>query len=182
TNQLSTGAYWAIIHEILDYYMGAEPFDWIAGYKRSWDSSNARQDSIAKAYKPIQPDPNIPRSLSLAAYAGAYKDPFIGRMVITERNASTLHLSFAKAKFYNGTLEHFHGDLFRLVYDDPNRGDGPFLSFTLNADKSIREARFVSEKSGGSPSLERIILTPDKQAILDTMALLKKIDQEFKKH
>lgn len=182
TNQLSTGAYWSIIHHILDYYMEAESFDWIAGYKRSWDSSNARSDSLAKVRVEIQPDPNLPRSLPISDYAGAYSDPFIGRMVITEQGENSLHLSFAKARFYNGTLEHFHGDLFRLVYDDPNRGDGPFLSFTLNADKSIREARFVSEKAGGGSSLDRIILTPDKQAILDGMALQKKIDQEFKKH
>lgn len=181
TNQLSTGAYWSIIHEILDYYMGAEPFDWIAGYKRSWDSSNARQDSLARIYKPAEADPSIPRSLPLSDYAGVYNDPFIGRMIITEKDNNNLHLAFTKAKFYSGTLEHFHGDLFRLVYDDPNRGSGPFLSFVLNADKSIREARFVSEKSGGGSSLERIVLTPDKQAIVDTMALRKKIQSELDK-
>ncbi len=181
TNQLSSGAYWSIIHEILDYYMGAESFDWLAGYKKEWDRSNTRQDSIAKAYQAVQPDPNMPRSLPISAYAGAYNDSFIGRMVITERDSNALHLSFAKARFYNGVLQHFHGDLFRLVYDDPNRGDGPFLSFTLNADKSIREARFVSEKSGGSNSFGGIVLTPDKQAILDGMALHKKIEQEFAK-
>jgi len=182
TNQLSSGAYWSIIHHILDHYMGAESFDWIAGYKRSWDASNSRSDSLARVNQAVKPDPNIPRSLPIEVYAGAYNDPLVGRMVITERDENSLHLSFSKARFFNGVLEHFHGDLFRLVYDDPNRGDGPFLSFTLNADKSIREARFVSEKADGSPSLERIVLTPDKQAILDGMTLQKKIEQEFKKH
>jgi len=181
TNQLSSGAYWSIIHHILDHYTEAEPFDWIAGYKRSWDASNARSDSLARVNQAVKPDSNISRSLPIEAYAGAYKDPLIGRIVITERDENSLHLSFSKARFFNGVLEHFHGDLFRLVYDDPNRGDGPFLSFTLNADKSIREARFVSEKAGGSPSLERIVLTPDRQAILDGMTLQKKIEQEFEK-
>lgn len=180
TNQLSSDAYWAIIHKVLDHYMKAEPFDWIAAYKKSSDRAIARQDSLAKAYQPVLPDPNIPPSLPIASYAGVYKDPFIGRMVITEKDS--LHLSFTKAKFYNGALQHFHGDLFRLVYDDPNRGEGPFLSFILNADKSIREARFVSEKSGGSSSLQRIVLTPEKQAITDTMALREKINEELKKH
>lgn len=182
TNQLSSEAYWAIIHTILDHYMKAEPFDWIAGYKKSSDRAIARQDSLAKAYQPVLPDPNIPRTMPVASYAGVYKDPFIGRMIITEKGPDALHLSFTKAKYYSGTLQHFHGDLFRLVYDDPNRGDGPFLSFILNADKSIREARFVSEKSDGGSSLQRIVLTPDKQAIMDTLALRKKIDEELKKH
>lgn len=182
TNQLSSEAYWAIIHKVLDYYMKAEPFDWVAAYKKSSDRAIARQDSLVKAYQPVLPDPNIPRSLPIASYAGVYKDPFIGRMIVTERDQNALHLSFTKAKYYSGILQHFHGDLFRLVYDDPNRGDGPFLSFILNADKSIREARFVSEKSGGGSSLQRIVLTPDKQAITDTMALRKKINEELKKH
>ena len=181
TNQLSSGAYWSIIHQILDYYMEAESFDWIAGYKRSWDRSNARQDSIAQARQPVQPDPNIPRSLPISSYAGVYKDPLVGRMVITERGENSLHLSFAKAKYFSGELKHFHGDLFRLVYDDPNRGEGPFLSFVLHADKSIREARFVGESSRGSSSLQRIVLTPDRQAIVDTTALRQKIEDELKK-
>lgn len=182
TNQLSSEAYWAIIHKVLDYYMKAEPFDWIAGYKKSYDRAIVRQDSLAKAYRPVLPDPHIPRSLPLAAYAGVYKDPFIGRMIITEKDTNTLRLSFTKAKFYSGTLQHFHGDLFRLVYDDPNRGEGPFLSFLLNADKSIREGRFVSERSDEGSSLQRIVLTPDKQAIPDTTKLREKINEELKKH
>lgn len=181
TNQLSSEAYWAIIHKVLDHYMKAEPFDWIAGYKKSSDKALSRQDSLTKAYQPVLPDPNMPRSLPLASYAGVYKDPLIGRMIITERDPDRLHLSFTKAKYYSGALQHFHGDLFRLVYDDPNRGEGPFLSFILNADKSVREARFVSEKSGGTSSLQQIVLTPDKQAITDTMALRKKMDEELKK-
>lgn len=182
TNQLATGAYWSIIHGILDYYMEAEPFDWIAGYKRGWDASNRRSDSIAKAYQPVQPDPNIPRSLPLEDYAGTYQDPMVGRMIISQKEDGNLHLYFTKAKFYSGTLEHFHGDLFRLVYDDANRGEGPFLSFVLNADKSIREARFVTEKSGGGSSLTNIVLRPERNAILTTMELKDKIDQELKKH
>ena len=182
TNQLSTEAYWAIIHSVLDYYMKTETFDWIAAYKVNFDKSIARQDSLAKAYQPVPADPNQLRTLPIASYAGVYKDPFIGRMIITERDSNVLHLSFTRARFYNGTLQHFHGDLFRLVYDDPNRGDGPFLNFVLNADKSIREARFVSEKSGGSSSLQRIVLNPEPQAIPDTAALRNKIAEVLKKH
>lgn len=182
TNQLATGAYWSIIHQILDYYMEAEPFDWIAGYKRGWDASNRRSDSIAKAHEPIQADPNIPRSLPLSEYAGAYHDPMVGRVIISQKDDGTLHMNFTKAKFYSGTLEHFHGDLFKLVYDDANRGEGPFLSFILNADKSIRQARFVTEKSGGSSSLTNLVFTPERNAMLTTMDLKEKIDEELEKY
>lgn len=163
TNQAATGAYWSIIHHILDYYMEAEPFDWLAGYKKEWDESNAKQDSTTNAYIGIKPDKNIKSALSIMDYTGKYHDPFIGNITILENKDNMLHLSFEKAKFYNGTLQHFHGDVFRLVYDDPNRGTGPFLNFILNADKSIKEARFVREKqTSGSNSLERIVLSPKK--------------------
>lgn len=163
TNQLSSGAYWSIIHHITDHYMGVEPFDWIAGYKKGWDESNRREDSVAAAYVAVQPDPNLPKSLPIDEYVGEYTDSFIGDMQITKLDENTLHLFFTKAKFYSGKLEHFHGDLFRLVFDDANRGKGPFLSFILNADKSIREGRFVSEKQGDSNSLNAIVLKPKKK-------------------
>ncbi len=162
TNQAATGAYWSIIHHITDHYMGAEPFDWVGGYKKAWDSSNARSDSTMNAYVPVPPDPSLAKSLPIEKYAGLYRDGFIGEMEITKVDEQTLHLLFKNAKFYSGKLTHFHGDLFRLIYDDANRGDGPFLTFILNADKSIREAQFVSEKAGGSNSLDRIVLRPVK--------------------
>src|SRR5690606_31586149 len=56
TNQLSSGAYWAIINHILDYYLDAPPFDWIAGYKKELDRSIERQDSIARTRKTPTPD------------------------------------------------------------------------------------------------------------------------------
>lgn len=156
TNQLSTEAYWSIIHEILDHYMEAEKFDWIAGYKKGYDRSIAKQDSTNNAYTAVKPDPNLKSTLPLASYAGEYKDSFVGNIKITVENNGTLHLSFEKAKFFNGKLEHFHGDLFKLIYDDANRGEGPYLNFIFNADKSINEARFVSEKKDGNPSLGKI--------------------------
>lgn len=161
TNQLSTEAYWSIIHKVLDHYMEVAPFDWIAGYKKGYDRSIARQDSIANAYIAVKPDPKFKNTLPLASYTGDYKDSFIGKTKITLQDNGKLHLSFEKAKFYNGILEHFHGDLFKLVYDDPNRGEGPYLTFIFNADKSIREAHFVSEKKNGNPTLSRIILKPE---------------------
>jgi len=181
TNQLSSGAYWAIINHILDHYLGNEPFDWIAGYKKELDRSQARQDSTRAASKPVQPDPLLKRTLPLSDYAGAYRNGLIGRAIISPSKDSTLRLDFSKLPQYSGQLRHFHGDLFRLVYDNTERGEGPFLTFVFNADKSIREGRFVSEKSGGENDWSDIVLTPDKNAMLDTAILRNKIRAELKK-
>ncbi|MGK6350386.1 serine hydrolase [Parapedobacter sp. DT-150] len=182
TNQSISGAYWAIIHRILDHYLKAEPFDWIAGYKKDVDRSLARQDSSRRRLKPILPDSTLKRSLPLAAYTGTYQDEFIGRAVITQLGDTALRLDLVKSPQYSGRLSHFHGDLFRLVADNPERDGGAFLTFLLNADKSIREARFVSERSDDGHSLTRLVLRPDKDAILDTVALNARIKQTLDKY
>jgi Beta-lactamase class C and other penicillin binding proteins len=182
TNQLSSGAYWAIINHVLDYYLGNESFDWIAGYKKELDQSLARQDSARAKYKPVARDPEWKRSLPLSSYAGAYRDRLLGRGVISLIGDSTLRIDFTKSPQYSGRLRYLHGDQFQLIYDNTDRGEGPFLTFVFNADKSIREGRFVSEKEGGSSDWSEIVLAPDKEAILDTADLRSRINKLFKKH
>ncbi len=182
TNQSSSGAYWSIINHLLDYYLGNEPFDWIAGYKKELDRSQVRQDSARARYKPVVPDASLKRTLPLASYAGAYRDGLIGRAVISQVGDTALRLVFSKSPQYSGHLRYFHGDLFRLVYDNSERGEGPFLTFVFNADKSIREGRFVTERESDGGDWTEIVLAPDKEAILDTADLRSRINKLFKKH
>ncbi len=182
TNQSISSAYWAIIHHILDHYLGAEPFDWLAGYKKGVDRSLARQDSIRKATVPVVADAAMKPSLPIDAYVGAYRDDFIGRAVVSQQGDTALRLDFLRSPQYSGTLVPFHGDLFRLVTDNPERDGDAYLTFLLNADKSIREGRFVTEREGEQTSLGRIVLRPDKDAILDTAVLRERIQKELDKH
>lgn len=182
TNQLSSEAYWAIINHILDHYLDTPAFDWIAGYKKELDLAVQRQDSLARTRKAVTPEATWRRTLPLADYAGAYRDDFIGRIVIRQEKDSILRLLFAKSAQLNGKLEHFHGDFFRLVYDNPNRGEGPFLSFALNPDKTVREARFISSGTSAGSALDRLVLTPDKSAILDTVQLRARVQEVLDQH
>lgn len=182
TNQSVSGAYWVVIHHILDYYLKAEPFDWIAGYKKGIDQSLAQQDSVRKTEKPVLADRTLKRTLPLNAYAGVYHDDFIGRMVVSVVGDTALRLDFLGSPQFSGRLSHFHGDLFRLAADNPERDGGAYLTFLLNADKSIREGRFVAERSTDGSSLEGIVLRPDKNAILDTAELKGRIKKELDKY
>ena len=179
TNQSVSAAYWAIIHHILDYYLKAQPFDWIAGYKKGVDRSLARQDSTRKAEIPVLADGTLKRTLPLAAYAGVYHDDFIGRMVVSLMGDTALRLDFLRSPQFSGWLSPFRGDMFRLVADNPERDRGAYLTFLLNADKSVREGRFVAERSTDGTALERIVLRPDKDAILDTAELKSRIKKEL---
>lgn len=182
TNQLSSGAYWSIINHLLDHYLGKEPFDWIAGYKKELDRSQARQDSIRAKNQPVVPDTSLKATLSWGGYAGAYRDKLLGRVVISQLADSTLRLDFPKSPQYSGKLQYFHGDLFRVVFDNAERGEGPFLTFLFNADKSIREGRFVTERARDRGDWTELSLVPDNNAILDTADLHSRISKLFKKH
>lgn len=181
TNQLSTGAYMAIINYILDYNMKAAPFDWLAGYKKEWDKSLVRRDSVQQSRKSIVPNSDLHLSLPLEKYAGMYKDGLMGSIVIS-KGEKGLSMRFVKSPMYEAELSHFHGDMFKVNYKNKNMGEGPFLSFSLNPDLSIREARFISSFSNADSELEDIVLTPDKKAIMDTAELGRRIKAETGKY
>lgn len=180
TNQLSTGAYMAIINHILDYNMKAPPFDWLAGYKKDWDKSLSRRDSLQQSRKKILPNASLQLSVPLEKYAGVYKDALMGNIVISKSNQG-LSMRFVKSPLYEADLVHFHGDMFKVNYKNSHMGEGPFLSFSLNPDLSIREGRFISSFSNADGDLEDIILSPDKKTIMDTAELSKRIKLETDK-
>ncbi len=181
TNQLSTGAYNAIINHIIDFNLKAQPFDWVAGYKKDWDESARRRDSIQKANREILPDKSLPLSLPLEKYAGTYHDELIGNIVLM-KDGSGLLLKFVKSPQYNMHLDHFHGDLFKAEYLSKNMGDAPYLAFQVNPDRTVREAKFLSTFSNADRDLEDLVLKPDKKTILDTAELRARILSETSKH
>lgn len=181
TNQLATGAYWSIINHILDYNMKAQPFDWLASYKGDWDKSVTRRDSIQKNRSQIVPDSRLPLSLPLEKYAGVYKDDLIGNIVISKEE-NGLSMRFVKSPHYDANLVHFHGDMFRTIHKSKDMGEGPFVSFSLNPDLTIREAKFISSFSNADKDLEDLTLKPDMKTILDTEDLSKRIKKEIDKH
>lgn len=180
TNQLSGNAYWSIINHILDYYMQAPAFDWIGGYKKEVDLSNAKQDSVNKKRTAPVPDPQLKLSLPISAYAGVYQDGLLGTVDIAEQNGQ-LAIRFLKSPRFDATLSHFHGDLFKLHYLDTNRISAPMLSFSLNPDKTVREGRFISSFTDADNDWEDIVLKPDPKAIIDTAMLRKKVTETFSK-
>lgn len=161
TNQAATGAYWSIIHHIIDYYMGVEEFDWIGGYKRAWDKSKQNSDSTDRNFKRPVPDLTLKPTGKKEDYIGKYQDSFVGDIIIKLEN-NELRLYIPKAPQNNGRLEYFHGNIYKLHYDNHFRGEGPFLEFIHNPDKTLKEARFNAKGSRGGSALERIVLKPKK--------------------
>lgn len=177
TNQLSAGAYWSIINYLLDYYLQAAPFDWIAAYKKEADRMKEKQDSTKKK---LLPDPTLKLSLPLKAYVGAYNDHLLGRIRIIDEQGK-LALKFLNSPQLNASLTHFHGDIFQLTFENSDRINAPMLSFSLNPDKSIRAANFISSFTDADEDWTSVVLKPDKDAISDTVMLREKIEKVLQK-
>lgn len=96
--------------------------------KAAESQGKAAQDKlIADRAKDTKP------SLSLENYAGNYTDEMYGDMKVTFENGKL------KAKFgtyFNGTLEHWHYDTFKVTWEDEVQGQG-FISFKLNSQGKV---------------------------------------------
>ncbi|RZA13660.1 MAG: DUF3471 domain-containing protein, partial [Lysobacteraceae bacterium] len=79
-------------------------------------------------------------SLPLAKYAGTYRDPWYGDVLIRQ-GAKGLELQFAKTAELLGDIEHWQHDSFIVRWRARDLNADAFLDFSLDADGKIRELR-----------------------------------------
>lgn len=162
TNQEESGAFYSIGWKVLDHYLG-ENFDWMTAYKivkdRS-DSSNAAKDAAIAAARDSLSKPSLP----LGKYAGMFQDSWYGDISIEERNG-TLFLQMVNTPSLGGYLEHYQYDTFIARWTDPEMRADAFITFTLNPDGSIEQAKMkaVSPSTDFSFDFHDLLLKPKKK-------------------
>jgi CubicO group peptidase (beta-lactamase class C family) len=116
----------ALMYKAIDIFVGNPSRDWstelLALYNKrraAGDSANAAND--AKRIKGTKP------SLALSKYAGAYEDPLLGRVVVTENGG---RLRIDAGHILKGDLEHWQYNQFRARYDDRWLGTDQ-ITFTI---------------------------------------------------
>lgn len=121
---------------IADIVMGKTGYDWIADAVRQTTEGNARSIAAAAEIDAKQAAGAAP-SLPVAAYAGAWRDPWYGEIRIEERtigrgrNRRTgLHLDFTRTNALKGPLEPYDGDTFRTRFPD-RREEDVFITFKV---------------------------------------------------
>lgn len=139
TNQESSGAYWSVIYQVLDYFMGNKPFDWIAGYKQILDSSLS-QLGTAQQKNIIPKDPAGCPSLPLEKYTGTFRDELCGDFTIT-KNGDKMVLQFDFSPQLIADVEHFHHDVFIARFRNRDFKADAYLSYALNPDLSIEHIK-----------------------------------------
>lgn len=130
-----------ILYYILDHFMRAPAHDWLNAYKTlsaSGDSAIAAQDKRAAEARDSLSKP----SLALARYAGTYRDPWYGDVVV-EQSGPGLSIRFTKTPALVGPLVHWQYDTFVARWTDRELRADAFVTFSLNPDGSVREMSIV---------------------------------------
>jgi len=160
TNQESGAAFDSIAFYILDHYLGAPPFDWIDGFQKL----NARIESdsaAARRRESASRDTSSKPSLPLAKYAGSYQDAWYGDIEIAERGGK-LTIRFTRTPSLTGDLEHWQHDTFIARWTDRELRADAYVTFALNPDGSIDQAkmRAVSPDTDFSFDFQDLLLKP----------------------
>ncbi len=139
TNQEVGAAFQAITMHALDAFLDAPPTDWLAAYAEAVAKSTAGADDSWRRHQAAR-DPRSTPSLPLHAYAKTYRDRWYGDVSVV-REASGLVLRFSRTPQLVGDLSHWQHDTFLVRWRERWLNADAFMSFALDADGSIREAR-----------------------------------------
>ena len=167
TNQESDQAYNSIIYAVLDQAMGVPAYDWAAAYLKVEERARARTAAALKQAGEKR-ESKLRPSLPLASYAGAYEDAWYGPIVITvegEGEAARPVMSFGKSPGLVGDMEHWSRETFVVRWRDRELRADAYVTFVLDPDGAIVEARMkpVSPDTDFSYDFQDLLLKPAKR-------------------
>lgn len=113
TNSSEANALSALRYAILDILLGAPPFDWLAAARHVIGLEQAEVQRIL-GEGDFAPPAGTP-SLALEAYAGRYRDPWYGDILVTHAGGG-LAIEFLPTPAFVSRLEPFGPDSFRTRF------------------------------------------------------------------
>jgi CubicO group peptidase (beta-lactamase class C family) len=138
TNMESGAAFDAVAYHVLDHYLKAPAFDWLAGWGSlvaRMDSTNAAEDKATAAARDSASRPSLP----LTRYGATYRDPWYGDVIVTVEEGR-LAMKFARTPALVGDLSHWQYDTFLVKWRDRELRADAFVTFVLDADGKIASA------------------------------------------
>ena len=147
-------------YELLDHYLGLPSQDWPARFrafkaKRVADGLAAFK---AKGAASAKSNPSLP----LARYAGTYRDPWYGDIVVGQ-DRQGLTIDFRSTPRMGGRLSHFQYDSFLTRFDDKTI-EPAYVSFGLDADGKVERVTMkpASPIADFSYDYQDLLFTPVK--------------------
>ena len=160
TNQESGSAFDSIAFHILDGYLEAPAFDWIDAFRKR-DERGERMAREAGARAASSRDATSKPSLLLEKYAGTYRDAWYGDITIAHENGR-LVMRFTHTPALTADLEHWQHDTFIARWRDRELRADAYVTFALNPDGSIDQAKMaaVSSSTDFSFDFQDLLLKP----------------------
>lgn len=163
TNQESPEAYSAITYHILDYYMQAPAFDWVAGFQKFRERRLKELSELEKKAE-ISREVTSKPSLPLEKYAGLYTDDWYGDIEISW-TGEKLRIRFTHTPSLVGDMIHWQYNTFLVRWDDRELRADAYITFNLNHEGSIEEAKLkpFSPATDFSFDFQDLLLRPKKK-------------------
>jgi len=139
TNQEQDGAYHSLAYTVLDHYLGVPATDWVAVFHQLAQKEAADAQAITEksgAHRNAASRPSLP----LTAYAGRYRDPWYGDILIAE-SSGKLSIRFSHTPALTGDLEHWQYDTFISRWHNRTLGADAYVTFSLKPDGSIDQVK-----------------------------------------
>jgi CubicO group peptidase (beta-lactamase class C family) len=129
-----------LMYELLDHYLGLPDNDWYAKWDSFVDSRIAGGKAALAEMRdnPVQVGPSLP----LSAYAGTYRDPWYGDVVVSERDGG-LWIDFTSTPRMDGKLVHYQYDTFRTAFTESSN-ENALVTFQLDARGRIDRVKMVA--------------------------------------
>jgi CubicO group peptidase (beta-lactamase class C family) len=120
-------------YALIDRVLGAPEFDWIAATRNSLSQARDRVSEVINDgdFKAPSGRPSLP----LARYAGRYRDPWYGDVVVVAEGG-VLHIDFVRTPLFKSVLECFGVDCFRTRF--PRGCEDAVVSFDVQDETVVR--------------------------------------------
>jgi CubicO group peptidase (beta-lactamase class C family) len=160
TNQESGEAFNTIAYAIADQYVGGPQSAWLEGFEKARARGIAAMVEAERAAAAARNSASR-SSLPLARYAGTYRDSWYGDVTIADEGGK-LVIRFTKTPALVGDLEHWQYDTFVAKWRDRELRADAFITFSLEPDGSIGQAkmRAVSPATDFSYDFQDLLLRP----------------------
>ncbi|MGA0602631.1 serine hydrolase [Caulobacter sp. KR2-114] len=129
SNSQEEDAVSALRYALADRLLGAPAFDWVGFALNARDKAEAEVRKVLAADGAFAPPPGGP-SLALERYAGRYRDPWYGDIVVSRRGAG-LAIAFTHTPVFTSVLEPFGPDAFRTRFP-ATAGEDAVVTFAVH--------------------------------------------------
>jgi len=141
TNQEQGAAFRAVTWRILDHFLGAPPFDWVAALKSASlrDAAEAQQAMEKQsAGRSRDSKPALP----LSAYCRRYRDAWYGEVAIAMEEGKPV-IRFSRTSSLVGDLEHWQYETFVARWRDRSLNADAFVTFALGPEGHIEHMKMA---------------------------------------